>query len=177
LIFDNLRRDAAVYASLGAWYRRSGFWVAAVYRFGVWAYSLRSIFVRLPAVILYRIFRLTYRHFNMHLLAGPSHTRIGPGLCLRHPYNVFMGFEVEIGANCTIFHEVTLGVGPIPGYPKIGDGVTIYVGARILGGVTIGDHSIIGANCVVVRNVPPNSVVLVPPPLMIPRALSSEAGR
>jgi serine O-acetyltransferase len=56
--------------------------------------------------------------------------------------------------------------------PKIGDNVGIYVGARILGGITVGDRSLIGANCVVTRDVPPDSVVVVAPARVLPKSLS-----
>ena len=69
-------------------------------------------------------------------------------------------------------HEVTIAIGHIPGTPKIGDNVDIYVGARVLGGVDIGSGSMIGANSVVTKNVPPQSVVLAAPSQIIPRSLS-----
>jgi serine O-acetyltransferase len=70
---------------------------------------------------------------------------------------------------------VTIGTGPTPGTPKIGKNVDIYVGARVLGGIVVGDGSMVGANCVVTRNVPPRSVILAAPNRIIPRSLSPVA--
>jgi serine O-acetyltransferase len=175
-MFANLRRDAAKYPGRGGWYLHPGFWIIAVYRLGVWAHSLPSAFLRVPFWVLYRLARFPLRHlFNVDIWAGARGCRIGAGLYLIHPRNVIVGIGVEIGEDCLIFHEVTLGTGPMPGTPKIGNNVDIYVGARVLGGVTIGDHCMIGANCVVTQNVPPRSVVVPPPSRVIPRALSPVA--
>jgi serine acetyltransferase len=174
-MFENLRRDSARYAQLGGWFRNSGFWIGAIYRFGNWASSLPILF-RVPLWVLYRLLRIVPSFlFNVDLWAGPRGAKIGPGLCLIHPRNIIIGGGVEIGQNCIIFHEVTLGTGHVPGTPKIGDDVDIYVGARVLGGVTIGDKAMIGANSVVTKNVPPSSVAMAGPTRIIPRSLSPVA--
>jgi len=175
-MFGNLRRDAARYVELGRWYANPGFWIVAIYRFGAWAHSLPAAF-RIPLWMLYRVARVLQRGmFSVELWAGSRGARIGPGLCLLHPFNVLIG-PVEIGEDCLILHEVTLGLGPSPGLPRIGNGVDIYAGAKVLGGVTIGDRSMIGANCVVMRDIPANSVVSPPPIQVIPRSLSPYASR
>lgn len=177
-MFESLRRDAARYAALGGWYSNPGFWIGAVYRFGIWGQTLPAAFLRIPVRILYRLARFPFRHFfNVDIWADRSRSKIGAGLCLIHPNNIVIGSGVEIGNDCLIFHEVTLGTGPEPGFPRIGNNVDIYVGARILGGVTVGDNSMIGANCVVTRSVPPGSVVLAAPSQVIPRSLSPAASR
>lgn len=82
-----------------------------------------------------------------------------------HPYGVVISDCVEIGRNCIIFQNVTLGVKEMKYaknkayYPKIGNSVTIYAGAAVLGGITIGDNVEIGANAVVLKDVPDNCVV------------------
>jgi len=177
-MFEDLRQDAARYAPLGGWYSNPGFWIGAVYRLGVWGEFLPAAVLRLPVRILYRLARFPLRHlFNVDLWASSRGTKIGAGLCLIHPNNIVIGSGVEIGSNCLIFHEVTLGTGPMPGFPRIGNNVDLCVGARVLGGVTVGDGSIIGANCVVTGNVPAGSVVLAAPGLVIPRSLSPVASR
>jgi serine O-acetyltransferase len=177
-MFENLRRDAAKYRSLGGWYSCPGFWIVAVYRLGVWGQSLPHAFLRVPVRVLYRLARFPLRHiFNVDIWAGRSGARIGAGLSLIHPNNIIIGSGVEIGEDCLIFHEVTLGTGPIPGFPKIGNNVDIYVGARVLGGVAIGHHSMVGANCVVMQDVPAHSVIVPAPIRTIPRFLSPSAGR
>lgn len=147
----------------------------AIFRFGMWADSLPSKFLRIPMWMLYRLLKLPLRHYNVHLWAGHKGARIGAGLKLIHPTNVMIGAGVEIGENCVIFHDVTLGTGQTPGTPKIGNNVDIYPGARVLGGVVIGDRTMIGANCVVTRDVPPESIILPAPSRVIPRSLSPVA--
>jgi serine O-acetyltransferase len=174
-MFENLRRDSARYASLGGWFGHPGFWIIAVYRLGVWADSLPNPFLRVPMWVLYRFARLPLRIFNVDLWAGRDGARIGAGLCLIHPTDIMIGSGVDIGEDCLIFHDVTLGTGPVPGVPKIGRNVNIYVGARVLGGVGVGDGCMVGANCVVTRDVPAGSVVVTAPVQVIPRALSAVA--
>lgn len=153
-----LRRDLARYAEYGeAWCLHAGFWVTAVYRLGAWGRSLPWM-LRLPIGLVYRLLKLPIRLFlNVEIPAGAA---IGGGLCLIHPSNILIGTGVSIGEDCLIFHEVTLGTGATPGLPRIGDRVQIFVGARVLGPVVVGAGTRIGANCVVTRNVAPNSVVL-----------------
>jgi serine O-acetyltransferase len=124
-MFDNLRHDQAAYN--GQWYRRAGFWITATYRFGVWADSMPSIFLRAPLWTLYLCLKtiLGMFTFNIYLWAGRRGTHIGSGLHLVHPSNILIGRGVEIGKQCQIYHEVTLGTGQIPGTPKIGNHVTI----------------------------------------------------
>jgi serine O-acetyltransferase len=174
-MFENLRRDAAKYEELGSWYRNAGFWIVAIYRMGVWAHTL-PFYLRIPVWVLYRLVRpVPYRLFNVILWAGPRGARVGAGFCLIHPTDIAIGHGVEIGEDCLVFHDVTLATGPLPGYPKIGRGVDIYVGARVLGGISIGDRSMVGANCVVTKSIPADSVVLPVPSRVIPRKLSPVA--
>jgi serine O-acetyltransferase len=84
--------------------------------------------------------------------------KIGGGLLLPHPNGVVIHPDVEIGPNCLIFQQVTIGTGPRPGVPRIGGHVDIGAGAKILGGVVIGDHARIGANAVVISDVPAGAV-------------------
>ena len=171
-MFENLQRDFPKYTLYGRWYINSGFWIVAIYRFGVWADSLPSKALKIPLGVLYRLLKLLFRNNHVLLYAGPRGARIGAGLRLIHPTNILIGPGVAIGEDCLIHNDVTLGTGPIPGMPKIGNNVTIYPGARILGGVVIGDHAMIGANCVVIRDVPSDSVMLTAPSRAIPRSLS-----
>lgn len=171
-MFERIRHDRARYEGGLA---DAGFWIVAVYRFGMWAASLGNPLLRRPMWWLYRLARLPLLPFKVHLWAGPRGARIAPGLVLIHPNNVMIGAGVEIGEDCLVFHDVTIGTGPLPGVPKIGRQVDIYVGARVLGGITIGDGAMIGANCVVTRDIPAGSVVLAPPCKVIPRSLSPYA--
>jgi serine O-acetyltransferase len=176
-MFDNLRHDKTAYK--GEWYRRTGFWIIAIYRIGNWADSLPSVFLRVPAWTLYLFLKTVLSFFvsNVFLWAGRRGSRIGSGFCLVHAENIMIGRGVVIGENCSIYHEVTLGTGQIPGTPTLGNRVVVYPGARILGGVVIGDDSMVGANCVVTRDVPKHSAILAAPSRVIPQTLSTQARR
>jgi serine O-acetyltransferase len=79
---------------------------------------------------------------------------IAGGLLMPHPNGIVIHPASQIGPNCLLFQQVTLGTGPKPGTPRLGGHVDVGAGAKILGGVVIGDHAVIGANAVVVTDVP-----------------------
>ncbi|MCF8383074.1 MAG: serine acetyltransferase [Chlorobium sp.] len=88
----------------------------------------------------------------------PVNSRIGGGLLMPHPNGIVVHPDAEIGPNCLIFQQVTIGTGgPKAGTPRIGGHVDIGAGAKILGGVTIGSHARIGANAVVIDDIPENA--------------------
>lgn len=86
---------------------------------------------------------------------------IGGGLKLPHPNGVVIHPRSKVGPNCVIFQQVTLGTsGAGSGAPVIGGGVDIGAGARILGPIHIGNHAVIGANAVVLEDVPEGAIVV-----------------
>jgi serine O-acetyltransferase len=98
---------------------------------------------------------------------------LGPGLFIDHATGVVIGETAEVGEDVTIYHGVTLGgSGRDTGkrHPTIGDRVTIGAGAKVLGAIKIGDDSRIGANAVVVKEVPSSSVVVGVPGQVISRS-------
>ncbi len=89
--------------------------------------------------------------------------KIGPGLFIDHGMGAVIGATTEIGADVTLYQGVTLGgtsLEKIKRHPTLEDHVVVGAGAKILGAITIGESSRIGANAVVVKPVPPNSVVV-----------------
>ena len=96
----------------------------------------------------------------------PLETEIGPGLFIGHFGSIVINADSTLGANCNISQGVTIGKVPRGGHvgePKIGSNVYIGPGAKIIGGVCIGDGAAIGANAVVNRDVPPGvSVAGIP---------------
>lgn len=89
--------------------------------------------------------------------------RIGKGFFIDHGMGVVIGETAVVGEDVTIYHGVTLGGTALhkgKRHPTVGDRVTIGAGAKVLGNIAIGSDSRIGANAVVVKNVPPNSVVV-----------------
>jgi serine O-acetyltransferase len=88
---------------------------------------------------------------------------IGAGLFIDHGMGVVIGETAVLGDNVTLFQGVTLGgTGKESGkrHPTVGNNVVIGAGAKVLGNIMIGDNSYIGANAVVLRDVPPNSTVV-----------------
>ena len=85
--------------------------------------------------------------------------RIGGGLLLPHPNGIVIHPDAEIGPNCLLFQQVTLGVQK-GGAPRLGGHVDVGAGARLLGPITVGDHARIGANAVVLCDVPAGAVAV-----------------
>jgi len=122
--------------------------------------------------------RLAARSFSsfVRVLTGveihPA-AEIGPGLFIDHAAGVVIGETAEVGADVTLYQGVTLGGTSLERgkrHPTVGNRVMIGAGAKILGPVSIGDDSRIGANAVVVKDVPANSVVVGVPGQIIARS-------
>lgn len=104
---------------------------------------------------------------------------IGPRFFIDHGMGVVIGETAEIGADVTIYHGVTLGGTTLnhgKRHPTLGDRVVVGAGAKILGAITVGDDARIGANAVVVKPVPANSVVVGVPGQPIARSKPRLAG-
>ena len=86
-------------------------------------------------------------------------TQIGPGLMFAHFSATVIHPGAVIADNCTIFTGVTIGSVRGKGIPVIGSNVVLATGAKVLGNVKIGNNVMIGANSVVVKDIPENSVV------------------
>ena len=89
--------------------------------------------------------------------------KIGRRLVIDHGMGVVIGETAEIGDDCYIYHQVTLGVARTMGgkrHPTVGNNVIIGTGAKILGPITIGDNARVGSNAVVVDPVPPDTTVV-----------------
>lgn len=90
---------------------------------------------------------------------------IGGGLFLPHTVGTVLG-AARIGDNCTILQGVTLGASETDlfftesGRPSIGNNVLIGAGAKVIGGITVGDHARIGANAVVLQDVPAHALAV-----------------
>lgn len=92
--------------------------------------------------------------------------KIGTNFYIAHPNGIVIGYSAEIGDHCTLYHQVTLGSSGGRGkdvagriHPKLGNHVTLYAGAKIIGPVEIGDHVEVAANAVVLDDVPPYAIV------------------
>lgn len=116
--------------------------------------------------IIYKTIHIGYQHEIGSYL--PCYNQIdGPINFIHGGYGVFISGGAKIGANCTIFQQVTIGNNNLIdskgfGNPTIGNNCFIGAGAKIIGKVKIGNNCRIGANCIVTFNVPDNCVVVLP---------------
>ncbi|MBI6077502.1 serine acetyltransferase [Clostridium perfringens] len=114
-------------------------------------YSIKSLLAK----------RKLAKKYGIHL---GLNTKIEQGIKLPHPTSIVIGEGVEIGSNCTIYQNVTIGkkrgnLDTEYDYPKLMNGVTVFPGACIIGDIVIGENSIIAANSVVVNgNVEANTI-------------------
>jgi serine O-acetyltransferase len=127
----------------------------------LWGYRIAHWFWKQNFIILGRwVSQITRFFTGIEIHPGAT---IGKRFFIDHGMGVVIGETAEIGDDVTIYHGVTLGgVSLEKGkrHPTVKDSVVIGAGAKILGAITIGECSRIGANAVVVENVPPDSVVV-----------------
>ena len=136
----------------------------------------------LRATLLYRLSHALWRsrvpvlpgmvarlNLTLHGLDIPPSVEIGPGLYVPHPVGTAV-MARRVGANVSLISGITLGMRATPDFPIIGDHVFIGAGARVLGGVTIGDRASIGANAVVLKDVPPDSTAVGVPARILDRS-------
>ncbi len=114
------------------------------------------------SLLALKYYVLTHRFWSVVTGAEIQlNSTIEGGLLLLHPNGIVIHPKASIGPNCLIFQQVTIGgTESGDGLPKIGGHVDIGAGARILGPVSVGDHAVIGANAVVVSDVPPSTTVV-----------------
>lgn len=89
--------------------------------------------------------------------------KIGKNFFIDHGMGVVIGETAEVGHNVTLYHNVTLGgtsSEKVKRHPTLEDNVVVGAGAKVLGAIVIGEGSRIGANAVVVKSAPPNSVIV-----------------
>lgn len=113
---------------------------------------------------LYALSRFLLNHYQYKYgISIPYNTDIGPGLYIGHFGGIIVNAEAKIGRNCNINQEVTVGAtygGKYPGTPVIMNNVYLGPGSKIIGGITLGSHAAVGANCVVTKPVPDHGVVV-----------------
>ena len=122
----------------------------AWFRFGSWCKHKRIPF--LPGHIQRRI----YRHYGLEIVIGAD---IEGGLYIPHPIGTVIAPK-HIGHNCSIFAAVTIGMRNEWKFPDIGNDVFIGAGARVLGGICVGNNVTIGANAVVIHDIPEHSTAI-----------------
>ena len=127
----------------------------------IWLHRLAHYFWRNQLKLIGR----AISHLSRWLTGIEIHpgARIGPGFFIDHGMGIVIGETAELGSCVTLYHNVTLGGvswEKVKRHPTLEDHVVIGAGAQILGPICIGSHSRIGANSVVIDDVPPYSVVV-----------------
>jgi serine O-acetyltransferase len=110
------------------------------------------------------------RHRFWSVVTGadiPLNCRLGGGLLLPHSNGIVIHPDAEIGPNCLLSQQVTVGAGK-GGVPRLEGHVDVGAGAKIFGAVTIGRHAKIGANAVVVSDVPSRATAVGVPARIVP---------
>jgi serine O-acetyltransferase len=165
-MFDNLREDWRTYDRD---LFRQGLWVLAVYRFGRWRYQIRWRWMRMPFSAAYRILWL-----SVEILTGielPCEAIVGRRFRIDHFGGIIISGDAVFGDDCVVRNGVTVGLRNTGerGSPVIGNRVDVGAGAKILGSIRIGDDVAIGANAVVLTDVPPHSIAVGIPARVLPR--------
>jgi serine O-acetyltransferase len=148
---------------------RRGLWVMAVYRFGRWRYLIRTRVIRKPFSFLYKLLKTV-----CEILTGielPCEASLGRRFKIEHFGDIIVSGDATFGDDVILRNGVTVGLRHtgVRGAPVIGDRVDIGAGAKILGPINIGNDVVIGANAVVIEDVPPNSVAVGVPARILPR--------
>jgi serine O-acetyltransferase len=166
MMFENIRNDFKAHdKKWGA----QGFWVMIVYRFGRWRYTVRPPIVR-------KLFSLIYKMLYkfIQIITGielPCEAVIGRNFVIDHFGGIIVSGYATFGDNCRIRNGVVVGLRRVDEKtaPVIGNNVDIGSGAKLLGRIQIGDNVIIGANAVVLSDVPANSIAAGVPAIVKPR--------
>ena len=165
-MFENIRQDWRAHDR--SW-NRHGFWVLVIYRFGRWRYTIRPRLLRMPFSFLYELGKF----FSVSCLGAelPAEVVLGRRFVIEHVGAIVISGDAVFGDDCVIRNGVTVGLRHkgVRGSPVIGDRVDIGAGAKLLGPIRIGNDSAIGANAVVLCDVPANSVAVGIPARILPQ--------
>ena len=161
---------AADWRAHGRDWGRPGLRAVVVYRFGVWRTSIRSPYFRLPISFFYH---LAARHCrNVYGIEVPFTATIGQHVVFEHQGGIVVHGQTVIGDRCIIRQNCTLGIRSLDRLqdaPILMAGVELGAGAVILGRVTIGEGATIGANAVVLSDVPAGALAVGVPAKVILR--------
>lgn len=165
-MFENIRED---WHTHNRQWSRHGFWVLLIYRFGRWRYGIQWRPLRVPFSIVYKFLK-----FFSEMLLGtelPCEAVIGRRFVIEHIGGIVVSGDAIFGDDCVMRNGVTVGLRNrgVRGSPTIGNRVDIGAGAKLLGPIRIGDDVAIGANAVVLCDVPANSIAVGIPARIIPR--------
>lgn len=174
-MFENLREDWLTYERDLS---RQGLWVMIVYRFGRWRYTVRPSLLRVPLSFIYKILKVWSQISTGIDL--PCEVSVGRRLRIEHFGGIVISGDTTIGDDVVIRNGVTIGLRRtgVRGAPIIGNRVDIGAGAKILGTIRIGDDVSVGANAVVLTDVPPNSIAVgVPAKILLRKQVTPSADK
>jgi serine O-acetyltransferase len=165
-LFENIREDWRTYDRQIS---RQGLWSMAVYRFGRWRYTIRWRWLRMPFSFLYKVLKPV-----SEVLTGiefPCEAKVGRRFRIEHFGGIVISGDAVFGDDCVIRNGVTVGLKHTGyrGAPVLGNRVDIGAGAKILGPIKIGDDVLIGANAVVITDIPSNCIAVGVPARVLPR--------
>ena len=168
-MLDNIRQDLRNH---GGQFGAQGFWVMVVYRFGRWRYTVRPLLLRKVISLVYRV---AYKF--VQIVTGvelPCEVEVGRNFIIDHFGGIVVSGFAKFGDDCRIRTGVVIGLARVndPCAPLIGNCVDIGAGAKVLGRIRIGNNVLIGANAVVIRDVPDNSIAVGVPATVRPRGQS-----
>jgi serine O-acetyltransferase len=160
---------------------KPGFRAVAVHRFGVWRMKVEPKLLRAPLSILYRMLYRKIR--NTYGIELPYTVELGRRVVIEHQHGIVIHGYSAIGDDSIIRQGVTLGnrylESPLDA-PKLGKRVNVGAGAKVFGDITIGDDANIGANAVVLSNVPARATAVGIPARIIDKSdtkLALDAGK
>jgi serine O-acetyltransferase len=156
-MFENLHEDWITYDKD---LTRQGLWVMVVYRLGRWRYGVRPAALRVALSAVYKVLKLASQ-----ILTGidlPCEVKLGRRFQIEHFGGIIISGDTEFGDDCIVRNGVTIGLRRTNerGAPVFGSRVDIGTGAVIIGRIRVGDDVSIGANAVVLTDVPSNSIAV-----------------
>ncbi len=158
VLLERMREDLEVHDGDVS---RPGFQALLVHRFGNWRMHIRSKPARAPFSVLYRVLERCI--VSVYGIEIPYSAEVGRNVIIEHQGGVIVHGDAKIGDGSVLRQGVTLGnrtpERPFDA-PTIGEQVNVGAGAKILGAVRVGDGAKIGANAVVLTDVPPGSVAV-----------------
>jgi serine O-acetyltransferase len=170
-VFEQIREDWRTHDRN---WSRHGFYVLLIYRFGRWRYTIPWRPARIPFSFLYKVLK-----FFSEMWLGtelPCEAVVGRRLVIEHIGGIVISGDAVFGDDCVLRNGVTVGLRHRGrrGSPTLGNRVDIGAGAKLLGQILIGDDVAIGANAVVLCDVPANSVAVGIPATVRPRKAQPE---
>lgn len=174
-LVSQVREDLAAHD--GDW-ARPGFHALAVHRFGNWRMTVEPRIARAPLSLTYRVLERACRiAYGIEL---PYSTKVGRRVVIEHHGGIVVHGASVIGDECRLRQGVTIGARDVATRneaPVLESGVDVGAGAVILGGITVGSDARVGANAVVLDDVPPRALAVGVPARIVTEEERSERRR